>query len=226
MISRGWPGWRGLALTFLLRFVPGLVRRLSGRWVVGRLGLGSLYLVMLVVIWAAALKAGVGTSLAAVMTAFCVPVDARTPHGRGLVQGLMHRLHPLVAYVILPAFAFTAAGFSLAGADLQLLRDSRLTGVALGLFLGKQLGVFAVAFALIRLKIAPLPEGSSPVQLYGVCLLCGIGFTMSLFLGALAFPGSDETAQIAVKSGVLLGSILSACAGAAILSRARSAAET
>ncbi len=203
-----------LALAFGLRYIP----RIGRRW------LGNLYLIMLLLIWGTALKSGVGTSLAAVLTAFCVPVDAGSRR-HGLLQGLMHGLHPFVAYVILPAFAFTAAGFSLAGTSLGLLLDSRLTGVALGLFAGKQIGVCVVAWGLIRLKIASLPEGSSPLQLYGVCLLCGIGFTMSLFLGALAFTGSDETAQIAVKTGVLLGSIVSGCAGAAILSRARSAAE-
>jgi NhaA family Na+:H+ antiporter len=162
---------------------------------------------------------GVSPSLTAVAAAFCVSVDGNRPGQEGLLKTLTHELHPYVAYLILPFFAFTASGFSLAGVGWHTLGDPRLLGVMLGLFVGKQVGIYLAAALAIRLGWARLPEGASRLQLYGVCLLCGIGFTMSLFMTALAFPADDLSAQICVKSGVVLASLLSACAGAAILGR-------
>jgi NhaA family Na+:H+ antiporter len=136
-----------------------------------------------------------------------------------VLKEVLHRVHPYVAFLILPFFAFTASGFSLAGAGLDSLADPRFLGIVLGLFIGKQAGIFFAAWLAVRLKLAAMPEGATGYQLYGVCLLCGIGFTMSLYLGALAFPAGDEAAQIAVKSGVVMGSVLSGGFGALWLSR-------
>ncbi len=185
-----------------------------------QMGFGLLYALFFIAIWAMSLKAGLSPSLTAVAAAFCVSVDGNRPGQEGLLKTLTHELHPYVAYVILPFFAFTASGFSLAGVGWATLIDPRLLGVVLGLFVGKQVGVYLAATLAIRAGWARLPEGASHLQLYGVCLLCGIGFTMSLFMTALAFPADDLSAQICVKSGVVLASILSACAGAAILRKA------
>ncbi|CAM3204450.1 Na+/H+ antiporter NhaA [Asticcacaulis taihuensis] len=180
-----------------------------------------LYAVLFVLIWAMSIKSGLGPSLVAVMAAFCVTLDPGK-NGEPVLKQVLHYVHPYVAFGILPFFAFTASGFSLAGAGVDSLTDPRFLGVTLGLFAGKQLGIFFAAWLAMRLKLAAMPEGATAWQLYGVCLLCGIGFTMSLYLGALAFPAGDEAAQIAVKSGVVLGSLLSGCAGALWLSRKRS----
>jgi NhaA family Na+:H+ antiporter len=166
------------------------------------------YAILFVLIWAMSIKSGLGPSLVAVMAAFCVTLDPGKD-GEPVLKKVLHHVHPYVAFFILPFFAFTASGFSLAGAGWDSLTDPRFLGVTLGLFAGKQLGIFFAAWLAVRMKFAAMPEGATAYQLYGVCLLCGIGFTMSLYLGALAFPAGDETAQIAVKSGVVLGSLLS-----------------
>jgi NhaA family Na+:H+ antiporter len=177
-----------------------------------------LYAILFVLIWAMSIKSGLGPSLVAVMAAFCVTLDP-AKNGEPVLKEVLHHVHPYVAFLILPFFAFTASGFSLAGVGWHSLVDPRCLGVTLGLFVGKQLGIFFAAWLAVRMKFAALPEGATAYQLYGVCLLCGIGFTMSLYLGALAFPAGDEAAQIAVKSGVVLGSLLSGGLGALWLSR-------
>ncbi|WP_443750192.1 Na+/H+ antiporter NhaA [Asticcacaulis solisilvae] len=187
------------AVTFAVRFIPRI----------GRAGRNLIYLVLFALAWWVTLKAGISPSLTAVISAFCVSTRR--------LQGLIHTVHPFVAYLVLPLFAFTASGFSLAGAGAALFADPRFLGVALGLFAGKQLGVYAAARGLVFARMAVLPQGATPLQLYGVCLLCGIGFTMSLYLAALAFPAGDKTAEIAAKSAIAVASLLSACAGAAIL---------
>ncbi len=176
------------------------------------------YAILFVLIWAMSIKSGLGPSLVAVMAAFCVTLDP-AKNGEPMLKEVLHHVHPYVAFLILPFFAFTASGFSLAGAGLDSLTDPRFLGVTLGLFIGKQIGIFLAAWLAVRMKFAAMPEGATAYQVYGVCLLCGIGFTMSLYLGALAFPVGDEAAQIAVKSGVVLGSLLSGGLGAIWLSR-------
>jgi NhaA family Na+:H+ antiporter len=133
---------------------------------------------------------------------------------------LEHAIQPWVTFLIVPIFGFANAGVSFAGMSLSQLADPVPLGVAAGLFLGKQLGVFAAAALVIRAGWAELPMYASWRQLYGVALLCGIGFTMSLFIGLLAFPDS-MVLQDEVKIGVLLGSVLSATAGALLLRSAR-----
>ncbi len=179
--------------------------------------LRAIYWLLFVLVWGFAVAAGLSPSLAAVLAGFCVALEIPGRPASPL-QSLAHSLHPYVAYFILPLFAFTASGFSLKGFSIASLGDPRFLGVALGLFIGKQLGVFAASWAAVRFGLGAMPHRASYLQLYAVCLLCGIGFTMSLFLGALAFPAHDEMAQNAVKSGVIAGSLMSACAGAAILS--------
>jgi len=119
---------------------------------------------------------------------------------------------------VLPLFAFAKAGVSFAGISLDQLFAPLVLGIALGLFVGKQIGVFGAAALASATGIGRRPTDATWLELYGVCLLCGVGFTMSLFIGALAFPGAiDSSQQVEVKLGVLAGSVLSATAGAAIL---------
>jgi NhaA family Na+:H+ antiporter len=136
--------------------------------------------------------------------------------GKSPLLYLEEKMHRWVAFAIVPIFGFANAGVSLAGITPHNLIDPVPLGVALGLLLGKQLGVFGLATLVIRCGLARLPEGASWIQLYGVALLCGIGFTMSLFIGALAFPGAPHLVD-EVKVGVLLGSTLAAILGIIVL---------
>ncbi|WP_269515695.1 Na+/H+ antiporter NhaA [Brevundimonas subvibrioides] len=169
-------------------------------------------------VWWLSVQAGLSTSLAAVAFAAIVPVEPRIHDGQSPLKEAMHDLHPYVAYLILPLFAFAKAGVSFAGLSLDQLFAPLVLGVAAGLFLGKQIGVFGATWLATRLKLGKKPAQSTWLQIYGVSLLCGVGFTMSLFIGILAFPGAiDAPEQVEVKLGVILGSTLSASLGAAIL---------
>jgi NhaA family Na+:H+ antiporter len=173
------------------------------------------YLLLGFVMWAAVLESGVHATLAGVLTALFVPVrDTNNPHNSPL-RTLEHGLHPWVAFGVLPLFAFANAGVPLEGMGLDLLMHPVTMGIVAGLFIGKQLGIFGVLFAAIKLRLSPMPEGVNWRQIYGVSLLCGIGFTMSLFIGGLAFPGTEFQAHVRV--GVLAASLLSAAAGYAVL---------
>jgi NhaA family Na+:H+ antiporter len=143
------------------------------------------------------------------------PDDPESPLHR-----LEHGISPWVAFGVVPVFGFANAGVSFAGVDASVLMGPVPLGIALGLFVGKQIGVFGACWLAIRTDIADLPAGASWSQLYGVGLLCGIGFTMSLFIGALAFPQVPELVD-AVKIGVLGGSVLSAIGGWLVLRVAR-----
>jgi NhaA family Na+:H+ antiporter len=177
------------------------------------------YLVLGVVLWVLTLMSGVHATLAGVALAFTIPLRASPGHPddtHSPLHHLEHGLHPWVTYLVVPIFGFANAGVSLAGFSLGTLVHPVTLGVTLGLFIGKQIGVFAFAAVAIRAKWAELPPHSNWIQLYGVSLLCGIGFTMSLFIGGLAYAEApvllDET-----KIGVLLGSVVSALVGAALL---------
>jgi NhaA family Na+:H+ antiporter len=168
-------------------------------------------------VWAFTLKSGVPTSATAVLAAMTVPVG---PHRRardGMLQEMMHNLHPYVAYGVLPIFAFTAAGFSFRDVSSSALAHPAVLGVFAGLFLGKQLGVFAASFLAAFLKLGRKPTGATWIEMYGVSLLCGMGFTMSLFIADLAFPAADASAQAEIRFGVALASLLSGVLGAAVL---------
>jgi len=171
--------------------------------------------------WAFCLKSGVNTSLAGVAAAMTVPIDPRKPGHEGPLKHFMESLHPYVAYLILPLFAFAAAGFSFAGLSVSALLSPIPLGIALGLFVGKQVGVFGLSALAIGLKLARRPTGAKWLELYGVSLLCGIGFTMSLFIGGLAFDPNDTLAQTEVRMGVIVGSLLSTLVGMAVLGYAQ-----
>jgi Na+:H+ antiporter, NhaA family len=166
------------------------------------------------------LKSGVSTSLAGVAAAFTVPIGPRRPGQEGVLQHFMQSLHPYVAYAVLPLFAFTATGVSLGDLRLSDVLAPAPLGVAAGLFLGKQAGVLISVFALVRAGVARRPTGAAWLDLYGVALLCGIGFSVSLFIGSLAVAGQGELARSQITLGVITGSLASALAGMAVLALA------
>ena len=171
-------------------------------------------------VWWLTVEAGLSTSLTAVAFAAIVPIKERRD-GQAPLKEAMHDLHPYVAYIILPLFAFAKAGVSFAGIGLEQAFAPLVAGIALGLFLGKQAGVLAMAWLASALKIGKKPTGATWLEVYGVSLLCGVGFTMSLFIGALAFPGPiDSLEQVEVKLGVLGGSLLSGVLGGVVLALA------
>jgi NhaA family Na+:H+ antiporter len=173
------------------------------------------YLVVGTVLWVCVLKSGVHATLAGVVTAFAIPLRVEDEDGHSLLKHLEHSLHPWVAFMILPMFAFANAGISFEGINLGSFLEPVTLGITLGLIAGKQLGVFLPIWLCIKSGIAPMPKDTTWVQLYAVSLLCGIGFTMSLFIGGLAFELSDFKAP--VRLGVLTGSIVSAVLGYALL---------
>ena len=169
-------------------------------------------------VWYLTVLAGLSTSLTAVAFALIVPVSNRAGDRQSPLKEAIHDLHPYVAYLVLPLFAFAKAGVSFAGLSLEQAFAPLVLGIALGLFVGKQVGVFGFAWLASALKIGRRPTAATWLEVYGVSLLCGVGFTMSLFVGVLAFPGAiDSPEQVEVKLGVLGGSFLSALAGAAVL---------
>ncbi len=176
------------------------------------------YIVVGVLLWVSVLKSGVHATLAGVVIALAIPVS-RDADGDSPAEHLEHALQPWVAYAIVPIFAFANAGVSLLGLDASALASSVFQGIVLGLFVGKQLGIFAFSWLCVRLGWATLPEGAGWRQLYGAAVLCGIGFTMSLFISSLAFQHSGGSVALVDRLGVLLGSLLSALAGYFILAR-------
>ena len=180
------------------------------------------YLVLGVVLWGLVLLSGVHATIAGVVLAMTIPLQtskAAPDDMTSPLHRLEHALSPWVAFLVVPVFGFANAGVSFTGMTPAVLFEPVTLGVTLGLFFGKQAGVFGAAWLAIRLGVARLPVAASWLQLYGVSLLCGIGFTMSLFIGLLAFR--DAALQNEVKVGVLVGSLGSALVGAALLSRAR-----
>lgn len=174
------------------------------------------YLLVGAVLWVAVLKSGVHATLAGVVLAMFIPMrDPAT--GESPLRRLEHDLHPAVAYVILPLFAFANTGVSLQGLTLEALFAPIPLGIAAGLFLGNQLGIISVCWVAIKLGVAELPSRASWLQLYGVAVLCGIGFTMSLFISSLAFEQSGQDIVLNDRLGILLGSALSAVVGYLIL---------
>ena len=177
------------------------------------------YLGLGLVLWYFVLQSGVHATLAGVALACAIPLR-RTPGRPEAAESplirLEHALHPWVAFAVVPVFGFANAGVSFLGLSGSAFFGPVPLGIAAGLFLGKQLGIFAFAWAAIRANLADLPANATWAQVYGVAVLCGIGFTMSLFIGLLAFPTSAEL-QDATKVGVLAGSFASAAIGAALL---------
>ena len=180
-----------------------------------------------IIMWVAVLKSGVHATLAGVALAAFIPMQSEEEPDRSPLRELEHDLHTLVAFIILPLFAFANAGVSLRGIGFDDLLHPVPLGIAAGLFLGKQLGVFLCCWLAIRLGLASLPKGANWSSLYGVAALCGIGFTMSLFIGSLAFEGSGTpmTTIFDERLGILVGSLLSGVAGYLILQRTLPPAE-
>ncbi|WP_206238729.1 Na+/H+ antiporter NhaA [Novosphingobium terrae] len=194
--------------------VAGLV--LIAMAVVNRSGVAKLwpYLVLAALLWVAVLLSGVHATLAGVLAACFIPLRRQGARPSPLHR-LEHGLHPWVSFAIVPLFGFANAGVALGGMGLAQWLDPLPLGIAAGLFLGKQMGVMGALWLCAKLKIGARPRGASWRQTYGTALLCGIGFTMSLFIGGLAF--ADPALVDAVKIGVLGGSLLSALAGALVL---------
>ena len=164
------------------------------------------------------LKSGVHATLAGVVLAFFIPLSSTTKDGNkfSMAKELEHDLHYWVAFLILPLFAFVNAGVSLKGISLNDMISTVPTGIMLGLFIGKQVGVFGFSFVAIKLGLATLPKQSSWIQLYGVAVLTGIGFTMSLFVDLLAY-NETEIFHYADKLAIFIGSLLSGLTGYIIL---------
>ena len=176
------------------------------------------YFAAFIVLWYFELLSGVHATVAGVLAAMAVPLKntpGRPDDEDSTLHRMEHALHPWVAFGIIPLFGFANAGVPLGSTGLADMIAPLPLGIALGLFIGKQVGVFGSVWLAVRLRLAARPAKASWGQVYGVSLLCGIGFTMSLFIGGLAFPGQPESD--AVKLGVLLGSLLSALAGMAVL---------
>jgi len=176
-----------------------------------------LYAVGYIAVWAFALKSGVNPSIAAVACAMATPVGARRPGQESVLKYFMDSLHPYVAYIILPLFAFTAAGFSFSTMRPAHLTASMPLGIAVALLIGKPLGVFGASAGAVALKFGRRPTGSTWIELLGVSMLCGVGFTMSLYLGASAFPTSDPLTQAQLRLGLLVGSAASALVGGVLI---------
>jgi Na+:H+ antiporter, NhaA family len=185
--------------------------------VLGVVRIGA-YVLVGIVVWVCVLKSGVHATLAGFVVALTVPLKHNGPEYEGSpLRHLEHILHPWVAFMILPVFAFANAGVSFAGMTVSELTGGVASGIGLGLFVGKQLGVFATCLLLIKLKLADLPRDASWGALYAVSILTGIGFTMSLFVGGLAFEHSPVDYGAPLRAAVLGASVLSAIAGYLLL---------
>ncbi len=179
----------------------------------------AIYFLIGLVIWTAVLKSGVHATLAGFAVALFIPLNVNNEQGNSMLKEIEHGLQPWVAFFILPLFAFSNAGVSLVGIGVADVLNPITLGIMLALFLGNQLGIFGTCWITVKIGLAKLPEGTSWQQMYGVAVLCGIGFTMSLFIGSLAFEQLDPAYLNSVKIGVLGGSLLSALLGSYILSR-------
>lgn len=173
------------------------------------------YVVLGIIMWVAVLKSGVHATIAGVVLGFLIPLRVNLPSGVSMLRHMEHGLHAWVAYLILPLFAFANSGIDFSGLSLDSLVHPVPLGVAIGLVAGKQLGVFSFAAALIVTGLAKLPQGATWPQFYGVCIVCGIGFTMSLFIGGLAFDSLELLTE--TRLGVLLGSLISGVLGYGVL---------
>lgn len=181
------------------------------------------YLLLSLILWYCVLKSGVHATIAGVLAATMIPVIV-TPNAPDSPDSPLHKLehaiHPWSAYLIIPIFGFANAGVNLGGMTLAEILAPLPLGIALGLFIGKQIGIFGSIWLAVKFKFAYKLRGATWLQIYGVAMLCGIGFTMSLFIGELAFPGRSDIAVLLreeAKIGILMGSIISALAGFLVL---------
>ena len=183
-------------------------------WIMNRRGVSSTstYIWVGIIMWIAVLKSGVHATLAGVALAAFIPMQSTVEAGRSPLRELESDLHHVVAFLILPVFAFANAGVSLQGVDFEYLLHPVPLGIALGLFIGKQVGIFGACWLAIKTGIAKLPDGASWGSLYGISVLCGIGFTMSMFIGSLAFEAGETNSAMLFddRLGTIVGSLLSA----------------
>ena len=179
----------------------------------------SPYMFVGVILWVAVLKSGVHATLAGVILAFFIPIKGDEDDPSPL-KSLEHNLHTTVAFVVLPIFAFANAGISFAGVGAEQILSPVPLGIILGLVLGKQLGIFGFCFIAIKLGFAKLPTNVNWKLLYGVSLLCGVGFTMSLFIGSLAFEQSSASPIFQDRLGIVIGSLISGFIGYFVIKKA------
>jgi len=171
------------------------------------------YILIGIVMWVAVLKSGVHATLAGVLLAMFIPLKPRREGDPSPLKTLEHDLHGLVAFGVLPLFAFANAGVDFSKMSMDYILHPVTFGIALGLFVGKQLGVFAFAWLAVKTGVAKLPNGVNWAALYGAALLCGIGFTMSMFIGSLAFESSGQNLLFDERVGIIFASLLSALCG-------------
>lgn len=174
------------------------------------------YIIVGAILWAAVLKSGVHATLAGVVIGFAIPLKG-VKDGKSPLKTMEHGLHKYVAFGILPLFAFANAGISLQGVSLSGLTSVLPLGVALGLVVGKPLGVFSFSWAAVKMGIAKLPEGVNFVHIFAVSVLCGIGFTMSIFISSLAFGSANPEYDTYARLGILMGSTTAAVLGYLLL---------
>jgi len=179
----------------------------------------SPYLLIGLVMWVALVKSGVHATLAGVVLAMFIPMRSPVQGNESPAKSLEHDLHAAVAFVILPVFAFCNSGISFSGVGVDHLLHGVPLGIALGLFVGKQIGVFGFCWLGVKLKLTTLPDEISWLSLYGTALLCGIGFTMSLFVGSLAFEESGVNQLFDERLGIIIGSLLSGLLGFVVLNK-------
>lgn len=177
------------------------------------------YVVVGIILWASVLKSGVHATLAGVIIGFCIPLKGK--NGETPLEDFEHLLAPWCSFVILPLFAFANAGVSLSGMSWSTLVSPLTLGVALGLIVGKTLGVFSFSYLAVKLGIAKLSDGINFKQIFAISVLCGIGFTMSMFLAGLSFGGEESDGELIslARLGILIGSGISAVLGYALLKR-------
>lgn len=190
--------------------------------IMNRIGVrrAGLFLLVGIFLWVSVLKSGVHATLAGIMIAFALPTDKRGDETESPADSVLRTLHPWIILLILPAFAFANAGVSLSGLSWHDVMGPIPMGISMGLFLGKQIGIMLAAWLLIHFGLAKLPENTNWWQLYGAAAICGIGFTMSLFISSLAFGHSGASVQLTDRLGIIMGSLLSAVIGYLILRKA------
>ena len=179
----------------------------------------SLYIAVGIVMWVALLKSGVHATLSGIVLAMFIPLRPDEQSGESPLRTLERDLHATVAFVILPVFAFCNSGLHFAGVSMQQVLHPVPFGITLGLFVGKQLGIFTFCWLGIRLGVATLPKGISWLTFYGAAVLCGVGFTMSLFIGSLAFEETGVNRMVDERFGIIFGSLLSGVTAYLILRR-------
>jgi NhaA family Na+:H+ antiporter len=177
----------------------------------------SMYILVGIIMWVATLKSGVHATLAGVILAMFIPMKSKSEPDFSPLKSMEHDLHSVVAFFILPVFAFANAGINFTGVGFEQLQHGVPLGIAAGLFIGKQIGIFGLCWLVIKLGLARLPNGMSWSSLYGTAAICGIGFTMSLFVGSLAFEETGVNLLFDERLGIVIGSMLSGIVGYIIL---------